>query len=119
MAFQELLSSTQTLQTMSVVRYYFEDQELNELQTAAVTLGFANNTTLRDLESRGWREADLAPVMTALRDHPALQKILFRRHDILAASRLSLGLKSCYEARIRKSRNWFFSKSAPALLACT
>jgi Ran GTPase-activating protein (RanGAP) involved in mRNA processing and transport len=77
-AFQELLTSTQTLQTISVVHYYFGDQEVNELQTAAITLGFANNTTLRDLEFRGCPEADLAPVMTALRDHPALQKILFR-----------------------------------------
>jgi Na+-transporting NADH:ubiquinone oxidoreductase subunit NqrE len=59
-AFQELLMCTQTLQTMEVIRYRFGDAELNEVQIAAITSGFANNTTLRDLKFRGWREADLA-----------------------------------------------------------
>jgi Ran GTPase-activating protein (RanGAP) involved in mRNA processing and transport len=64
---------------MSVVRYlHYRDEDLDEVQTAAITSGFANNTTLRDLEFRGWQEADLAPVLTALQDHPALQKIKVR-----------------------------------------
>jgi hypothetical protein len=46
-----------------------------DAQTAAITSGFANNTTLRDLEIDSWQEADLTPVLTALQDHPALQKI--------------------------------------------
>jgi Ran GTPase-activating protein (RanGAP) involved in mRNA processing and transport len=78
MAFQELLTSTQTLQTMSVVRYSFGDEgdeELDEVQIAAIASGFANNTTLRDLEFQGCREVDIAPVLTALQDRPALRKI--------------------------------------------
>jgi hypothetical protein len=46
-----------------------------KVQIAAITSGFANNTTLRDLKFRGWRETELAPVLTALQDHPALRKI--------------------------------------------
>jgi hypothetical protein len=86
-AFQELLTSTQTLQTMAVIFGQneeldeewdeYEDEEFDEVQIAAITSGFANNTTLSDLEFQGWREADLAPVLTALQDHPALQKIHF------------------------------------------
>jgi hypothetical protein len=77
-AFQELLTSTQTLQTMSVVRHqHNQDEELDKVQTATIASGFANNTTLRDLEFQGWREADLGPVLTALQEHPALQKIKF------------------------------------------
>jgi Ran GTPase-activating protein (RanGAP) involved in mRNA processing and transport len=74
-AFQELLTSTQTLQKLEICSDY---QDFDEVQLAAITSGFANNTTLRDLEFRGWREVDLAPVLTALQDHPALQKIQFR-----------------------------------------
>jgi Ran GTPase-activating protein (RanGAP) involved in mRNA processing and transport len=75
-AFQELLTNTQTLQTLSVVRRYdYRYGELNEVDIAAITSGFANNTTLRDLEFQGWRETELAPVLTALQEHPALQKI--------------------------------------------
>jgi hypothetical protein len=47
------------------------------VQTAAVTSGFANNTTLRDLEFQDWRPANLPPVLKALQDHPTLQKIQF------------------------------------------
>jgi Ran GTPase-activating protein (RanGAP) involved in mRNA processing and transport len=77
-AFQELLTNTQTLHSLAVIRYGFEDGELNEVQTAAITSGFANNTTLRDLKFYSWREVDLVPVLTALQYHPALQKIHFR-----------------------------------------
>jgi hypothetical protein len=45
------------------------------VQIAAITSGFANNTTLSDLEFQGCRDADLALVLTALQDHPTLQKI--------------------------------------------
>jgi hypothetical protein len=77
--FQELLTRTQTLKTMAVIRYQHDpDEDLDEMQTASITSGFANNTTLRDLEFRGWQEADLVPVLAALQDHPALQKIQFR-----------------------------------------
>jgi hypothetical protein len=48
-----------------------------EVDTDAIASGFANNTTLSDLEFQGWQEADLAPVLTALQDHSALDKIHF------------------------------------------
>ena len=62
---------------MTVIRYLLRDEDLNEVQTAAIASGFANNTTLRDLEFQGWRAADLAPMLTALQDHPVLKKIHF------------------------------------------
>jgi hypothetical protein len=73
-AFQELLTCTQTLQNLHIsgsVSGY------DEVQIAAITSDFANNTTLRDLVFTSWREADLTPVLAALQDHPALQKIHF------------------------------------------
>jgi Ran GTPase-activating protein (RanGAP) involved in mRNA processing and transport len=75
-AFQELLTCTQTIQKLQISGFKYGD--LDEVQTAAIASGFANNTTLRDVDFYGWREADLAPVLTALRDHPALQKINLR-----------------------------------------
>jgi Ran GTPase-activating protein (RanGAP) involved in mRNA processing and transport len=75
MAFQELLTCTQTLQKLQIIGS--EDEEFNAVQIAAIASGFANNTTLRDVNFQGWREADLVPVLTALQDHPALQKITF------------------------------------------
>jgi hypothetical protein len=87
-AFREFLTCTQTLQKMDVIYgrneefdeewYEYADAEgFDEVDTDAIASGFANNTTLSDLEFQGWREADLAPVLTALQDHPALQKIHF------------------------------------------
>jgi Ran GTPase-activating protein (RanGAP) involved in mRNA processing and transport len=72
-AFEELLTQTQTLQKLEITGSAFE--EFDEVQTAAIASGFANNTTLRDVEFQDWPEADLTPVLTALQDHPALQKI--------------------------------------------
>jgi hypothetical protein len=69
-AFQELLTRTQTLQIMAVTRYHFQDREVDDVCKAAITSGFASNTTLRDLEFWGWRETDLFPVLTALQEHP-------------------------------------------------
>jgi hypothetical protein len=46
-----------------------------DIAAIIITSGFANNTTLRDLEFEGWREADLASVLTVLQKHSALQKI--------------------------------------------
>jgi Ran GTPase-activating protein (RanGAP) involved in mRNA processing and transport len=74
-AFQELLTGTQTLQKLEIVGS--EEEEFNAVQIASIKSGFANNTTLRDVNFQGWREADLALVLTALQDHPALQKITF------------------------------------------
>jgi Leucine-rich repeat (LRR) protein len=97
-AFQELLTNTQTLQTMSVVRgQNYRYGKLNEVDIAAITSGFANNTTLRDLEFQGWREADLTPVLTALREHPALQKI----HVTTSPDMISLPSLSGLEVLLR------------------
>jgi Ran GTPase-activating protein (RanGAP) involved in mRNA processing and transport len=54
----------------------FDNAVFDEVQVAAIASGFANNTTLHDLEFDSWREVDLAPVLAALHCHPALQKIL-------------------------------------------
>jgi hypothetical protein len=75
-AFQELLTCTQTLQKLQIFGSSLH-KDLSEVQIAAISSGFANNTTLRDLKFQGWRPADLAPVLTALQDHPALRKIYF------------------------------------------
>jgi Ran GTPase-activating protein (RanGAP) involved in mRNA processing and transport len=74
-AFQELLTCTQTLQKLEL--FAQEDEDFDEVQIAAIVSGFANNTTLRDVNFQGWREADLVPVLTTLQDHPVLQKITF------------------------------------------
>jgi Ran GTPase-activating protein (RanGAP) involved in mRNA processing and transport len=72
-ALQELLTRTQTLQKLEMFGHDFE--AFNEVHIDAITSGFANNTTLRDLEFQSWREADLAPMLIALQRHPALKKI--------------------------------------------
>jgi hypothetical protein len=74
-AFQDLLTSTQTLQKMEII--CAGNEGFDEVQTATVTSGFANNTTLRGIEVKSWKEADLTPVLTALQSHPALHKIFF------------------------------------------
>jgi hypothetical protein len=74
-AFQELLTRTQTLQKLVMIALKYK--AIHEVQIATIASGFASNTTLRELEFYGWRDADLAPVLIALQDHPALQKIHF------------------------------------------
>jgi Ran GTPase-activating protein (RanGAP) involved in mRNA processing and transport len=73
-AFEELLTRTQTLQKLDIIG---SSDRFDEVQTAAIAAGFASNTTLRDLEFSRWQEADLTPVLTALHCHPALEKIHF------------------------------------------
>jgi Ran GTPase-activating protein (RanGAP) involved in mRNA processing and transport len=75
MAFQELLTRTQTLQKLRIIGSGCV--EFDEVQIAAITSGFASNTTLRDVHFQSWREADLAQALTALQDHPTLEKIHF------------------------------------------
>jgi Ran GTPase-activating protein (RanGAP) involved in mRNA processing and transport len=83
-AFQELLTCTQTLQTLEIDGNGSE--VFNEVQIAAIASGFANNTTLRDLTLQDWREADLTLVLAALQGHPALQKIRIRQPYLTAIS---------------------------------
>jgi hypothetical protein len=74
--------------------------DLDEVQIAAITSGFANNTTLRDLKFNCWREADLIPVLTALQDHIrlcGLRKIHLTAAPpdyLLSLSRLDLLLRN-------------------------
>jgi Ran GTPase-activating protein (RanGAP) involved in mRNA processing and transport len=75
MAFEELLTRTQTLHRMEIVDNAYE--EFDEVQTAAIASGFANNTTLLDLGFLDWLDAEITPVLTALQHHPTLQKIHF------------------------------------------
>jgi hypothetical protein len=72
-AFQKLLTRTQTLKKMQVGAFLLE--EVEEEERAAIAFGFANNTSLCDQEFKDWREADLAPVLSALQNHPTLQKL--------------------------------------------
>jgi Ran GTPase-activating protein (RanGAP) involved in mRNA processing and transport len=72
-AFEVLLTSTQKLQKLQIFGYEYDP--FYQVQTAAIASGFANNTTLRDVEFQSWREADLTPVLIALQRHPVLQKI--------------------------------------------
>jgi Ran GTPase-activating protein (RanGAP) involved in mRNA processing and transport len=80
-AFQELLTRTQTIKKLQIISPGYEEA-CDEVQIAAIASGFANNTTLRDLEFRGWREANLARVLTALQRHPALNKIQFSAQSL-------------------------------------
>jgi hypothetical protein len=89
-AFQKLLTCAQTLQKLKLID--FSDNVLNEVQIAAIASGFANNTTLCDLEFKGWRAVDLAPMLTALQNHPALQKIKVKQSRLPDQSADTLGL---------------------------
>jgi Ran GTPase-activating protein (RanGAP) involved in mRNA processing and transport len=79
-AVQEFLTCTQTLQKLQLIA--FGNEAFDERQTAAIASGFANNTTLRDLELESWKEANLVPVLAALQGHPALEKICFSGTDV-------------------------------------
>jgi Ran GTPase-activating protein (RanGAP) involved in mRNA processing and transport len=69
-AFQKLLTRTQTLQRLQINSFW---QSGDYAQQAAVVSGFANNATLCELELT--QQAGLAPILIALQDHPKLQKI--------------------------------------------
>jgi hypothetical protein len=77
LAFQDFLACTQTLQTLQMDAIGIGI--FNEVQIAAITSGFANNTTLRNVAFQGWGEANLSTVLTALQCHPTLQKIQLRQ----------------------------------------
>jgi Ran GTPase-activating protein (RanGAP) involved in mRNA processing and transport len=111
LAFQQLLTCTQTLQKLQINDCGSE--EFNEVQLAAIASGFANNTTLRDLELEGWREVDLTPVLAALQGHPVLQKIRFRQTyftDISADTPSSSGLAVLLQSQDSKVKEFVFEK---------
>jgi Ran GTPase-activating protein (RanGAP) involved in mRNA processing and transport len=79
-AFQELLTGTRTIKKLRIIGWY--EKAFDEVQIAAIESGFANNTTLRDLEFQGWQETDLARVLIALQHHPTLEKIQFSAQSL-------------------------------------
>jgi Ran GTPase-activating protein (RanGAP) involved in mRNA processing and transport len=95
-AFKELLTRTQTLRNLRISGFAYNI--FHEVQIAAIASGFANNTTLCDVEFRSWPEADLTPVLTALQCHPALKVIQFSGkvygEDLPSLSGLEMLLRS-------------------------
>jgi hypothetical protein len=71
-AFQNFLTRTQTLQSLQLSSIW---QLGDDVQQVAVASAFANNTTLCELKLIDCERDDLAPIFTALQDHPTLQKI--------------------------------------------
>jgi hypothetical protein len=72
-SFENLLTQTKTLRHL---RVDLEKQwPLTEAETAAIASGFSKNSTLREIVLVDWQETGLTPVLTALRDHPMLEKL--------------------------------------------
>jgi hypothetical protein len=74
-SFENLLTRTKILRHLRVDLR--EQEPLKAKETAAIIAsGFSKNATLREIELVDWGETGLAPVLTALRDHPVLEKLL-------------------------------------------
>jgi hypothetical protein len=119
-AFQELLTRTLTLQKLQTNGC--GNEGFNEMQIATIASGFANNTTLRDVEFKNWREADLAPVLTALQNHPALQKMnlkLTHFTDVSADIPSSSGLEALLHSQDSKVTELVLEGVATARYAST
>jgi Ran GTPase-activating protein (RanGAP) involved in mRNA processing and transport len=72
-SFETLLARTKTLRYL---RVDLERQDpLEEAATAAIASGFSKNSTLRDIKLIDWQQTSLTPALTALRDHPVLEKL--------------------------------------------
>jgi Ran GTPase-activating protein (RanGAP) involved in mRNA processing and transport len=72
-SFETLLTRTKTLRLLRVdtqKRWPMENSE-----TAAITSGFSNNNTLREILLIDWPETSLIPVLISLRDHPVLETL--------------------------------------------
>jgi Ran GTPase-activating protein (RanGAP) involved in mRNA processing and transport len=72
-SFEYLLTRTKSLRRLRVDlkgRGPFQ-----EVATAAIASGFSKNTTLREIELYAWQQTGLIPVLTALKDHPVLEKL--------------------------------------------
>jgi Ran GTPase-activating protein (RanGAP) involved in mRNA processing and transport len=72
-SFENLLTRTKTLRHLRVDLK--RRGPLEEEETAAIASGFSKNTTLREIVLIEWQETSLIPVLTALRDHPVLEKL--------------------------------------------
>jgi Ran GTPase-activating protein (RanGAP) involved in mRNA processing and transport len=70
---ENLLTRTTTLRLLKVDLK--RKGPLEEAATAAIASGFSKNTTLREIALTHWQETTFTPVLTALRDHPVLQKL--------------------------------------------
>jgi Ran GTPase-activating protein (RanGAP) involved in mRNA processing and transport len=72
-SFENLLTRTKTLRYLQVDLKGRGPKD--EAETAAIASGFCKNTTLREIVLVYWQETSLIPVLTALRDHPVLEKL--------------------------------------------
>jgi Ran GTPase-activating protein (RanGAP) involved in mRNA processing and transport len=106
-AFQDLLTCTQTLEKLQITgcRHLALDKKL----IAAIASGFADNTTLRDLELSSWRAVDQAPVLSALQHHPALKKIHFNAEYFDHLPSLS-GLEVLLRSQVSKVKELVLEK---------
>jgi hypothetical protein len=82
-------------------------EEFDEMQIAVITsaITFASKTSLRDLKFNKWRETDLTPVLTALQEHPALEKIHFTTPDSFGYLPCPSGLELLLRSPDSKVRN--------------
>jgi Ran GTPase-activating protein (RanGAP) involved in mRNA processing and transport len=72
-SFEQMLTRTKTLRYLQVD---LERQDpLEEAEKSAIFSGFSKNTTLRDIKLVDWQQTSLIPALTALQDHPVLEKL--------------------------------------------
>jgi Ran GTPase-activating protein (RanGAP) involved in mRNA processing and transport len=72
-SFKNMLTQTKTLQHLRIDLK--GKGPLEEVSTNAIANGFSKNTTLREIKLFNWQKTSLIPVLTALQDHPALERL--------------------------------------------
>jgi Ran GTPase-activating protein (RanGAP) involved in mRNA processing and transport len=81
-SFEKMLTRTKTLRHL---KFDLKGQgPLEEAATAAIASGFSKNTTLREIKLFGWQQTSLVPVLTALQDHPVLERLEVTSYRSLA-----------------------------------
>jgi hypothetical protein len=102
MFFQKLLTQTNTLRHVQVDLQ--RRGPVAEAATAAIASGFSKNTTLREIVLIEWRESSRISVLTALRDHPVLEKLQIVGYTSLAgmdALYISLNIRRLWTSLVR------------------
>jgi Ran GTPase-activating protein (RanGAP) involved in mRNA processing and transport len=90
-SFENLLTRTKTLRHLRVDLK--RQGHLEEAATAAIVSGFLKNATLREIKLVDWQQTSLAPVLIALRDHPALETFQVEGISTFAGIEALLGSK--------------------------
>jgi hypothetical protein len=72
-SFENLLARTKTLRYLRVD--FRGRMPREEAETTALVSGFSRNTTLCEIALDDWQQTSLAAALTALRDHPVLEKL--------------------------------------------